>query len=237
MHPALLPTRRGLTATAIVAVAACIAAAGCAAGVDATGVNTTVPDTLIIVQGAGQSAQAGKDLPTPIVFRVLDSAGLGVPNVRVSLSVATGGGSVTPASDTTDWRGEVKSKWTLGPGAVDQSIVASVPGLAPVPVRATGIVPTQIVLVQGNAQSAKTGTALTNSIIVRVVGAANVPMAGVTVGFQVLTGGGGMSPQTVVTNALGEALTKWTVGAVGANTALVVVGALTPVSITATATP
>ena len=168
---------------------------------------------------------------------MLDSAGVGIPGVTVTLAVVVGGGSVTPASDTTDSRGEFRTKWTLGPNSVLQTITASVAGVTPIPIAATGLLPTQIVLVQGNNQTAKTASALTNSIIVRVVGNGNVPMQGITVGFQVLTGGGGMSPLTVVTNALGEATTKWTVGAAGSNTALVVSGSLTPVTLNATATP
>jgi hypothetical protein len=91
--------------------------------------------------------------------------------------------------------------------------------------------------VQGNNQTAKTGTALTNSVIVRVVGSANVPMQGITVGFQVVAGGGGMNPATVVTNALGEATTKWTMGAAGTQSAYVSSGSLPTVSVSATATP
>lgn len=219
-------------------VAALLTTTGCAgAAADATGVGGKTADALVVVQGADQSAQAGKDLPSPILFRVLDANGVGMHGVTVSLSVVAGGGAVTPASDTTDSRGEFKAKWTLGPGIVSQSITAAVPGIAPIPVKATGLLPTQIVLVQGNNQTAKVGSALTNSIIVRVVGNGNVPMAGVTVGFQVLTGGGGMSSLTVATNALGEASTKWTLGAAGANTALVTAGTLTPVTLNATATP
>jgi hypothetical protein len=227
-----------LRVIAVPAVVALVAMTGCSASLaDATGVNSKTPETLVVAQGNGQSAQAGRDLPTPILFRVLSASGAGVPGVTVSLSVAAGGGAVTPASDTTDARGEFKAKWTLGPGEVDQRIIAVSPGVPTVSVAATGLLPTQIILVQGNNQSAKTGLPVTNSIIVRVVGDANVPMQGVTVGFQVLTGGGGMTPLTVVTNALGEASTKWTLGAVGQNTALVVSGKLTPVTLTATATP
>ena len=118
-----------------------------------------------------------------------------------------------------------------------QTIVASVTGVTAVPINATGLLPITIILVQGNNQTAKPATALPNSIIVRVVGPANTPMQGVTVGFQVLHGGGGMSPLTVVTNALGEATTKWTMGTAGTNDALVISGSLQTVTLTATATP
>ena len=215
-----------------------IAVTSCSAALDgATSPSAKVPADLVIVQGASQSGQAGRDLATPIVFRVVDSAGIGMKGVAVTLTVSAGGGIVTPASDTTDGKGEFKAKWTLGPGVIGQEIRASVRGLAPVPVIATGLIPTQIVLVQGNNQSAKAGGALTNSLVVRVVSDNNVPMQGITVGFQVLSGGGGMNPATVVTNTLGEASTKWTLGAVGSNLALAVVGSLPTVTIAAVATP
>jgi hypothetical protein len=214
------------------AAPACSGAAG-----GATGVNARTASALVVVQGGSQFGQAGRDLPTPIVLRVVDSAGVGMSGVTVTLSVAVGGGTVTPASDTTDGRGEFRARWTLGPGVVAQEILAATRGVAPVAVTATGLVPSQIVLVQGNNQTAKAGSAVTNAVIVRVVGTNNVPMQGVTVGFQVLTGGGGMTPATVITNALGEASTKWTMGAAGGNTALATSGSLPSVSIAATATP
>ncbi len=232
-----IPLSLRRSAAVLFALAASGIAAGCGLLPSSADATPKTANALVIVQGADQSAQAGKDLPTPIVFRVLDSAGTAIHGITISLSVASGGGAISPASDTTDANGEVTAKWTLGPNDVAQTIQAAVPGLAPVPVYAIGIVPAQIIIAQGNNQTAKAGAALTNSVIIRVVGAGNVPMQGVTVGFQVLTGGGGMTPQTVITNALGEALTKWSLGAVGVNTALVVVGTLTPVTLSATATP
>ncbi|HEY9229080.1 MAG TPA: hypothetical protein VIP11_20685 [Gemmatimonadaceae bacterium] len=231
----MLPPARLLSNALLVAgLAGATACSGILGGTEPT---ARPPHSIVVVQGSNQSGQAGRELLTPIVFRVRDSLGVAVAGVTVSLAVGEGGGSVTPPSDTTDARGEFKTKWTLGPNIAQQSIVATVAGVTPVPVLATALLPTHIVLVQGNNQTAKPGAALTNSIIVRIIGGENVPMQGVTVGFQVLTGGGAMAPLTVVTNALGEASTKWTLGSVGANTALVTSGSLAPVNLIATATP
>jgi hypothetical protein len=193
--------------------------------------------SLVVVQGSGQSGQVGVGLPTPIVLRALDATGAPAAGVTVSLAIQSGGGTVTPASDTTDALGQFTAKWTLGPTDTAQQIVASTSGVSPVSINATGLVPTQILLVQGNGQTTKQATAVTNSIIVRVVGPGNVPMRNVTVGFQILTGGGAMSPLTVVTDSLGQATTKWTLGAVGSNTASVFSGTLTAIALSATATP
>jgi len=221
---------------ALISLFGVLAAAACSAAGDATGVAPKTADRILVVQGDGQTAQAGRDLPQPVLFRVLDASGKGMPGVTVSLSVVSGGGVVSPASDTTDSHGEFKAKWTLGPNVVDQIIAASTPGLSSLLVHAVGLLPARIVIVQGSGQSAKAGTAVLNSVIVRVVSDGNVPMQGVTVGFQV-TGGGAMAPATIVTNALGEASTKWTLGPVGLNTALAVAGVLTSATVLATATP
>lgn len=221
----------------IATVSATLVSSAACSGLLGTEATSKTPASIVVVQGANQTVQAGRDLPTPIVFRVLDSADAPIAGVTVSLLVVAGGGAVTPASDTTNSRGEFTAKWTLGPGATQQIIVAAVAGVTPATVTATGLLPTTIVLVQGNNQTAKPATALTNSIIVRIVGTNNTPMQGVTVGFQVVSGGGAMSPLTVVTNALGEATTKWTLGAAGSNTALVTAGSLQPIQLSATATP
>lgn len=212
------------------------ATAGCSL-LSPTAVKVKPAASLVVVQGDGQTGQAGLGLHTSIVLRALDATGAAASGVTVSLAVTAGGGAVTPASDTTDALGEFTAKWTLGPSDTAQEIQAVTPGVSPVSITATGLLPTQILLVQGNNQTAKQATVVANSIIVRVVGAGNVPMQGVTVGFQILAGGGGMAPLTVITDSLGQASTKWTLGAVGTNTALVFSGILTPVALSATATP
>ncbi len=128
--------------------------------------------------------------------------------------------------------------WTLGPVATSQSLLASAAGLGPVTVNATGLVPTQVVVAQGNDQSARVGTALPTQIVVRILGNGNVPLVGIPVAFQVTAGGGSFTPQTATTNATGEVTVRWTLGAVaGANTAAVQVSTLGAVTLTATETP
>ena len=54
-----------------------------------------------IVQGNNQVAQAGTLLPTPVVLRVIDINGDGIPNVTVVFAIATGGGTVRPPRSAT----------------------------------------------------------------------------------------------------------------------------------------
>ena len=194
--------------------------------------------SLTVVQGNGQSAAVGTLLPTALVMRVRGTDGLPLAKVPISFSVTAGGGSVDPGTVVSDANGEVKAKWWLGPLQVQQSIIALAPGLEPVPVVATGIMPSDLIIVQGNLQSGKASAALPVQLVIRVIGGTNIPIPGVTVAFAITGGTGSITPQSIVTNSLGEATARWTLGAqTGAQTATVSAFNLGPVIISATATP
>lgn len=231
----LLASGRSSLPSAPVALAVLLLA-GCAG--DAAAPGDPTPATLIVVQGTNQAVQGGKELPNAIVLRVLTTEGKAVEKVAVGFTVATGGGSVNPGSVLTDANGEARTKWVLGPTAPDQLLKAEVAGLEPVSISATAIVPTDIVIAQGNNQSARVSTALANAIVVRVVGINNTPIVGVPVAFQIMAGAGVITPQSAITNAFGEVNAKWTMGPVaGANTLAATVANLTPATLFATATP
>jgi hypothetical protein len=94
------------------------------------------PEELTRVSGNGQSAAPGSELPAPLVVRLLDERGNGVPNRPVSWVVATGGGSVNPATSTTDPEGRASTRWTIGAGA--NTLNAVVSGVGVVGFTATG---------------------------------------------------------------------------------------------------
>jgi hypothetical protein len=148
--------------------------------------------------------QGGAELPNPVIIRVLGTDGNPVAKIPVGFSVVQGGGSVSPGSAPSDENGEVKVKWTVGPNEVAQMLRATVPGVEAVNVIALALLPSDIIVAQGNNQIAKAGAALPNPIVIRIVGPGNVPMKGIAVAFQVVSGGGLISPQSGLTNALGE---------------------------------
>ena len=231
MHSlSLARSRVAMSIAAIALFAAC-------AGDEATS-SDPMPATLIVVQGTNQAVQGGKELPNAIVLRVLTTDGKPVEKVPIGFTVATGGGSVTPGSVLTDANGEARTKWVLGPTAPDQSLRAEVAGIDPVTISATAIVPTEVVIAQGNNQSARVSTILPTSIVVRVVGVNNTPIIGVPVAFQVTAGAGVITPQSALTNSFGEVSVKWTLGpAAGVNTVTASVANLSPAAVIATATP
>ena len=232
-----MPLRPRAT-TSVLLLAGCTLLTGCGLLPSEAPPLYGTPHDVLVVQGNNQSVQAGRPLPAPIVLRVVDAQGRGVPKQIVSLVVVAGGGAADPATSVTDSTGETRVKWTLGVDGTIQSVVATVSTVNSAAVNALAIYPLQIIVAQGDGQSAKIATALKNDVVVRVLGPGNTPMVGIPVTFTVKAGGGGLSPQSGVTNSLGELSTKWTLGAVaGSNAVVASSGDLPPVSVNATATP
>lgn len=191
---------------------------------------------LTIVQGHLQQAAAGTLLPTPVVLRVYGTDGMPMANIPVSFNVLAGGGAIDPPTGKSDANGEVKARWTLGPGYQVQTVVGSAPGVDPVTLSALGVLPTDITIAQGNNQSAKTSAALPVQLVLRVTGGNNVPIPGQTVALTITSGGGSLSPQSAVTNSLGEVTVRWTLGPqAGLQTATATSGTVGPITITAVA--
>lgn len=70
--------------------------------------------SITIVSGNNQTAVAGSALPTALGVSVKDSSGRALAGTSVSWTVVAGGGSVTPATSTTDSTGMASTRWTLG---------------------------------------------------------------------------------------------------------------------------
>jgi adhesin/invasin len=197
---------------------------------------TPTPDALVLVQGNFQTAAAGAALPTPVVVRVHSVDGSPVEGVPVAFAVAQGGGAVDPASAMSDASGEVKTRWTLGPNQDIHALQVSTPGVAPITVSASGITATDLLIVQGNNQSGRAGSALSTQIVLRVIGSGNVPIPGVPVGFAITAGSGAVNPPSATTNAAGEVTVRWTLGAQqGLQTVQASALNLSPVLVNATA--
>lgn len=92
-----------------------------------------------LVAGAGnaQVGPIGAPLPQPLVARVLADDGVPVAGVEVIFAVATGGGSLTVLTDTSDANGDVQTTWTLGTALGAQSVTATATGLAIAPLTFT----------------------------------------------------------------------------------------------------
>jgi adhesin/invasin len=195
--------------------------------------------TLEKAAGDTQSGTVGQALPEAVVVRALDRLNNPVVGTSVSFAVASGGGSVSPASGTTNARGRASTTWALGTSAaVAQQLDATHADGAPAAsfsATANAAAPGSAEKIQGDAQTGPAALALPDSIVVRVVDAFGNPVAGQTVGFAVTAGGGSVSPGSADSDADGRAATQWTVGpGLGANTLQATVGGLPPTTFNAT---
>lgn len=176
---------------------------------------------IALVQGSGQTGTVGSPLATTLQVLVTDN--LANPVQGVTVGWATGSGSLTPASSVTNASGIATTSWTLGttPGAV--SATGSVGGLTGSPVlfsaTANPGAPVNIIITQGNGQSATVNTAVATAPQVQISDQFGNPLSGVSVTFAVTTGGGSGTSLVQVTNGSGLATVgSWTLGtAAGSN--------------------
>jgi hypothetical protein len=102
------------------------------------------PDSIGVVQGGGQTGDAGTALPTPVVARVADAYGNPVRGAEVTFSASAGGGALTPAKALTDSSGRAAATFTLGAQAGAQGAQAAVAAAGRtlgVSVQATAVAP------------------------------------------------------------------------------------------------
>ncbi|MCX5760961.1 MAG: Ig-like domain-containing protein, partial [Gemmatimonadetes bacterium] len=123
---------------------------------------TVLPDApaeVQVVRGDAQTKPAGSMLDT-IVVRVVDAFGNGVAGRPVAFAVASGGGTVTSPSATTNADGEGRALWIIGSGA--QTLTATSGTLAPLTLTATATAPpggtaTQLVITRQPRTSSASG--------------------------------------------------------------------------------
>ena len=204
----------------------------------------TPTNTMAINGGDSQSATVNTAVGTDPSVIVRDSSNNPVPNIPVTFSVFSGGGSVVGGSATTNTSGIATiTSWTLGTTAGSNQLRASSSGLTTLTFTATGTAgtATQIAVNAGNNQSATVNTTVgtTPSVIVKDVH--GNPKAGVAVTFAVASGGGSITgTNPAITNTSGvAAIGTWKLGtATGTNTLTASATGLTgsPITFTATGT-
>ena len=211
----------------------------------ATGTVAGAPASLTKTAGDGQTATVSTAVATAPAVIVKDASGTPLSGVTVTFAVASGGGSVTGATQTTNASGiATVGSWTLGTTAGTNTLTASSGSLTPVTFIATGVAagpgpPALLTKTAGDGQTATVSTAVAVAPAVTVTDASGNPLSGVTVTFAVASGGGSVTGATQTTNAAGVATVgSWTLGPTpGSNTLTASSGSLTPVTFTATGAP
>jgi hypothetical protein len=178
--------------------------------------------TLVLNGGDGQSAEVGSAVAIAPSVKVTNAEGTGVADVQVTFAVASGGGSITGSTATTDAQGiATVGSWTLGIVAGVNTMTAKVAGLAGSPVTFTSSAiagaATVLALNAGNGQSATGGSAVAIAPSVKVTDQYGNGVPNVAVSFAVTSGGGSVTGGNATTNAQGIATVgSWILGTVPA---------------------
>ncbi|MEO8334294.1 MAG: Ig-like domain-containing protein [bacterium] len=202
-----------------------------------------VAQTMTLNGGSGQTAGAGTAVPTPPSVLIKDQYNNAVSGAAVTFTVASGGGSVTGGTATTNASGiATVGSWTLGntPGANTLTAMSTSVAGVTITFTATGTVgpAATIAPIGGNGQSATAGSAVAMNPSVLVTDVAGNPVSGVSVTFAVASGGGSATGVAAVTDGSGIAMVgSWTLGTTaGSNTLVASSGSLTGSPVTFTAT-
>lgn len=205
------PERRGTRILAWLLPCALVACGETAAPPDG------VPTRIESSSGNGQSGTVGQPLAEPLVVRVLDRSGTGVPDADVVFVVVQGNGSVA-ADERTDENGRAVGLWTLGTSTtVEQRLEVRLAGHDAVPAAvfnatAQAAPPASFSSVAGNGQSRVAGVALRDSLVVRLQDAFGNGVPDVRVDWIVTDGAGLVSPSSMMTDANGRARTQLVLG-------------------------
>lgn len=166
------------------------------------------------------AATPGVAMPDSIRVRVLNRDSVPVPGVPVTFAVVAGGGSVSPATDTTDATGSATTRLTLGPDMGVNTVRIAVTANDPAPLAFVESNPLDVSITtfaalrvaRGDQQTAQILSAVPVDPAVRLVDAAGNPRAGVPVTF-VATHGGRTTRGTVASDVDGVASPgTWTLG-------------------------
>jgi hypothetical protein len=206
--------------------------------VEFTVVGTGTPSELATTAGNHQQGLPGATLPRPLTVEVDDSLGDPVAGVAITFQVLAGGGSLSTGSATTDAHGLATTSLTLGPAPGTNKVAATAENMTAIfSETALAGTTTTLELTSGNGQTGAVGTTLAAPLCVTVLDQAGNPVAGASVTFSVLGGGGTVSAPTATTSSSGQATTGWTLGpAAGTNAVNASIGGAAPVVFTATAT-
>jgi adhesin/invasin len=180
------------------------------------------PVSMVAVSVTSQTAPAGANVNDPPSVIVRDASGIPVSGVVVTFTVTGGGGSVVGSPATTNANGVATlTSWRLGVLVGPNTVTATAPGLPSVTFNATGTagLPATVVVSAGNNQVAVQGTAVVQEPTVKVTDLNANPVAGATVTFAVILGGGSATGLNQVTDVLGlAAVGSWTLGSGVPNT-------------------
>ena len=167
------------------------------------------PARIVVARGDAQRGRAGAALAKPIVVRVLDAAGNGVPDAAVMLAPSTG--SWTDTLARTDSAGSVQITWTLARAAGAHTMGVRVAGLADsVAVTAVARPAAPANLAFEEVPAGRAASAKSKQLVARVTDVYGNPVPDAVVRFSTVAGQ--VAPARAVSDAKGQVKVTWTRG-------------------------
>lgn len=202
MHPRIGPWLVGVLALVLLSC-----------GDDGTGPEARFRPALSAAAGTGQEGAAGRALAQQLGALLVDGDGRAIAGYPVSFRVTEGGGSLSATTIRTDALGVARTSWTIGPAGTPQRAVATVVDTVTGAVLDTAVfTATSRILADrrlwrwsGDLQNGEPGTTLRWPITIQVTDTLEAPVAGATVAWRILEGGGTLGVSESVTNAQGLA--------------------------------
>jgi hypothetical protein len=205
-----------ISSALVILVAGSIFASGCTGRrasffFGSSGVVSTT-GSVQIVSGNNQAGPAGTTLAQPLVIVVND--GSGKPLSGQTVVYSTSAGIIAPQSTSTDASGRATANLTFGSALGPVIVTANVGTLGTAIFTEIALpgAPTAISIVAGDAQSATTGTTLSNALVVQVTDAGGNVVPATNVTFAAGTAGGSVTASTATTNGVGQAQVSFTLG-------------------------
>jgi hypothetical protein len=205
-----------------------------------------VPKALAITGGNAQKGFVTAKLDTSLKVAITDANGLPIIGTPVAWAVASGGGTLSRDTVTTDSYGESTVDWSLGNSVGPQTVTANAAGFPTISATfsATAVMP-NVAIESGNNQTAAAKDTVADNPTIIVTDANGDPVPNVRVDFAIASGGGflaGGNPDSataasVITDSKGLAAITWILGpTVGTQTITAKVANGTPLTFTAIAT-
>lgn len=171
------------------------------------------------VNGDEQLGTVGERLGSPLIVRVLNQEQQGVSGLTVTFELADpAGGTVDPASATTNSAGEAVSNWTLGTVPGPYTVVAGLTGVegddkvAEFHAVAGASTPVALAAQTPLEQPGQREQTVRTAPVVQVTDRYGNPVPGTPITWQVIAGEGTASPGLSETDSDGKATTMWTLG-------------------------
>ncbi len=174
-------------------------------------------NTRVVLLSTATTGEAGDTLREPLAVRVTDTLGSALADVAVTWS-AQDGGALGALAPRTDSLGEARATWTLGAKAGRQRARIQVgPARVLSPITAIAMAtPGQAIAAtvkSGDRQLGTVGTALKLPVVLRVLDRHGNPAQGAAIHVEAFAGK--VAESRIVSDSLGQAKIRWTLGSNG----------------------